>query len=78
MLGINTSEKTSMHSAISKLIKPDSLTSLSEEGVKEFNKYSNGRFEVLLDWFDERPRNIEAFLPLFKRKLDLHQSQILC
>lgn len=78
LLGIDTSEKAAMHAAISRLVLPGSPSSLSEAGVKEFNRYANGGFEVLLDWFDEKPRSLEAFLPLFKRQLDIHQSKQFC
>jgi hypothetical protein len=44
---------------------------LSDEGVREFNKYSHGGYEVLLDWFDDRPRALETFLRAFHRKVSV-------
>lgn len=37
---------------------------LSGEGVREFNKYAHGGHEVLLEWFEYRPRSLETFLLL--------------
>jgi hypothetical protein len=70
-LGIKLTERVSLHAEIQKLIDPLSASHLSEAGMKELNRYSYGGFDVLSqDWFDERPRNIETFLPLYKRKLN--------
>jgi hypothetical protein len=45
--------------------------SLSEKfAMKEFNKCANGGYEVLTEWFAERLRFIDAFLQIFKVKLD--------
>ena len=44
--------------------------------MRELNRYSYGGYEVLSqDWFDDRPRNIETFLPLYKRKLSIALSE---
>ncbi|WP_051836892.1 hypothetical protein [Streptomyces sp. NRRL F-2580] len=71
-LGIKMSEKKDVHAKIKKLLEPNSSGHhLSEEGVKEFNKYAHGGFEVLRDeWFDDRPRSLETFLRIFKQELD--------
>lgn len=69
-LGVAMSEKKSVHSAISHLVQPEAANFLSDDGVKEFNKYAHGGYEVLLEWFDDRPRSLEAFLRTFKRKVD--------
>ncbi len=53
------------------LIDPHSASSLSNEGEREINKYANGGYEVLTEWFEDKPRTLEAFLPLYKKKLDL-------
>lgn len=62
MLGVQMKEKKIVHNAIARLVKPDSLTYLSDEGVKLFNSYAHGGFERLLDWFDEKPMKLETFL----------------
>ncbi len=69
-LGIMMNEKKEVHKEISRLISPDSQTSLSNEGFREFNKYVYGGFEVLLDWFNDQPRSLETFLQMYKRKVD--------
>lgn len=69
-LGIRTTERDALHTAIAQLVDPLSPSHLSEAGMKEINKYSFGGFEVLMEWFDASPQTIETFLPLFKRKLD--------
>ncbi|MFF3062063.1 hypothetical protein [Streptomyces sp. NPDC057909] len=71
-LGIEMGEKTDVHAKIKKLLDPNaSGHNLSDEGVKEFNKYAHGGFEVLRDeWFDDRPRSLETFLRTFKQELD--------
>jgi hypothetical protein len=70
-LGVKLNERETLHSEIEKLVDPLSASHLSEAGMKEINRYSFGGFDVLSqDWFDDRPRNIETFLPLYKRQLD--------
>lgn len=69
-MGITRSERTALHSAIAGLVNPLSASHLSEVGMKEFNKYSFGGFDVLTEWFDDRPRAVETFLPLYKRHMD--------
>lgn len=69
-LGVKLSERTTLHSAIHRLVDPLSASHLSDAGLKEMNRYSFGGFEVLTEWFDDQPRTIETFLPLYKRKLD--------
>lgn len=69
-LGVSMAEKKSVHGAISRLVQPEAPNYLSDDGVKEFNKYAHGGYEVLLEWFDDRPRSLETFLRTFKRKVD--------
>lgn len=69
-MGIKMSEKRMLHSTIRGLVDPLSSSHLSDAGMKELNKYAFGGFEVLTEWFQERPRVIEAFLPLYKKYLD--------
>jgi len=51
-------------------VEPHSICGLSNEGERLMNRYANRGFEILKEWFEERPRNLEIFLPLYKRKLD--------
>ncbi|MGW7314625.1 hypothetical protein [Streptomyces sp. NPDC054865] len=70
-LGLTMDEKKEVHSSIAKLVDPGAPHSLSDEGVKHFNQYAHGGFDVLLDWFSgDRPRTLETFLRIFKQKLD--------
>ena len=39
------------------------------------NQYSYGGFEVLTEWFDERPRSLEGFLPHYLRKLQISEGE---
>ena len=70
LLGVSISEKKTVHAQISRLIRPDSPSYLSDEGMREFNRYANAGFEVLADWFEDRPRRLETFLRGFKQQLD--------
>lgn len=67
--GVVFTERTAMNSSIAKLVDPDSPSRLSSEGIKILNQYSNGGLEVMAGWFEERPRKIESFLPLFHRHI---------
>jgi hypothetical protein len=69
-LGIRLSERSTLHSEIQKLIDPLSSSHLTDIGMKEINRYSFGGFDVLTEWFQDQPRNIETFLPLYKQRLD--------
>jgi hypothetical protein len=42
--------------------------------MREFSKYAHGGFEVLSEWFDDRPRSLETFLRAFKRKVDTRMN----
>ncbi|MEZ4706539.1 MAG: hypothetical protein R3A44_05000 [Caldilineaceae bacterium] len=69
-LGVAMDEKKSVNAMIARLTSPDARNHLSDEGMREFNKYAHGGFDVLLDWFDDRPRSLETFLRMFKRQAD--------
>ncbi|MDE0711380.1 MAG: hypothetical protein OXH60_04505 [Rhodospirillales bacterium] len=70
-LGITMQDKKEVHSVIAKLISRDAQNFLSEEGVREFNRYAYGGYEVLQDWFDgDQPRTLDVFLRVFQRKVN--------
>jgi len=74
-LGVRFEERTTLHGEIAKLIDPLSSTHLSGAGMEEINNYSFGGFDVLTEWFDDRPRHLETFLPQFRQHLkDVLQS----
>ena len=68
-LGITMAEKRTVHTAIARLVDPGAPNYLSEEGVREFNKYCHGGYEVLHEWFEYRPQSLETFLRQFSRKI---------
>lgn len=70
--GVAFNEKQYVHSAISGLVDPTAQHYMTEAGVKEFNRYANGGFDVLVEWFEDKPRSIETFLRMFKIRLDEH------
>ena len=73
--GVPLADRKRIHDDISKLIDPRAANHLSDYGVREFNKYSFGGYDVLREWFDgDRPRSLETFLRTFKLKLDEAQS----
>lgn len=73
-LGVSMGDRRALHAAIHRLVDPLSPSHLSDQGLKEFNKYSFGGFDALTSWFDERPRNIETFLPEFHQQLMRHEK----
>lgn len=71
LLGVTMAEKKTVHAEIGRLVDPSAPSFLSDDGVREFNKYAHGGFEVLLGWFDDRPRTLETFIRSFKQKVDV-------
>lgn len=69
-LGLEITEREAVHRAIARLVRHDAGNHLTAEGVGEFNQYAHGGYDVLLEWFDDKPRSLETFERLFKRKLD--------
>lgn len=68
-LGIKFDERVTLNKEISKLVDPLSSSHLSAAGMEVINCYSFGGFDVLTEWFDDRPRHLETFLPMFHRHL---------
>ena len=68
-LGVSMDDRASLHSAIHALVDPQSPSSLNDEGMRQFNRYSHGGFDVVTRWFDDRPRAIETFLPSYYQHL---------
>ena len=69
-LGVTMDNKKEVHAMVAKLVSPDVPNHLSDDGVREFNKYAHAGFEVLLDWFPaDKPRTLETFLRTFKNKV---------
>jgi hypothetical protein len=70
-LGVNFKERTTLHREVSKLIDPLSSSHLSAAGMEEMNRYSYGGFDVLTEWFEDRPRHLETFLPQLKKHIGI-------
>jgi len=68
-LGIKFEERAALHREISKLIDPLSSTHLSQSGLDVMNQYSFGGFDVLSEWFQDRPRHLETFLPSYCQRI---------
>lgn len=69
MLGVSMDERRDVHSTIARLVDTQG-NFLSDEGVREFNKYAHGGYEQLIEWFDDKPRSLETFLRGFKNRID--------
>ncbi|WP_199221266.1 hypothetical protein [Maritimibacter sp. 55A14] len=70
-LGVVMSEKKAVNAAITKLVDPDAQNFLSDDGVREFNKYAHGGYDVLhMEWFNGSPYSLETFLRTFRRKVE--------
>lgn len=68
-MGVSFDERDALNATINPLINPDSPSRLSDEGIRYFNHYSYGGFEVLTNHFLEEPRNAEVFLPEYHRMI---------
>jgi hypothetical protein len=58
-LGVALNEKRKkhdVHTAIAELVDYGTQSRLSTAGMLQFNRYAHGGFEVLTEWFDDRPR----------------------
>ena len=75
-LGVTLTDKKTAHNQISKLISPTSPNYLSDDGMKEMNKYAAAGYEVIVGWFEDRPRTLESFLRTFALKIESHVQSI--
>lgn len=70
LLGVSMDERRDVHSTIANLVTPGAQNFLSDDGVREFNKYAHGGYEQLIEWYEDRPRSLATFLRSFKQKVD--------
>ena len=75
-LGVTLTDKKTAHNQISKLISPTSINYLSDDGMKEMNKYAAAGFDEITNWFEDRPRTLESFLRTFALKIDTQVQKI--
>ena len=66
-LGVSLKERKLLNNQLKILISTTSATRLSDEGMKELNKYAYGGFRVLQEHFQEPPRTLENFLITFHK-----------
>lgn len=59
--GIDLNERDAVYQVIGEIIDPGFPTLLSDEGVKLMNKYAQGGYEAMYEYFDDRPRAVETF-----------------
>ena len=73
--GVKMDNKEEVHTRVSQLVSSNMPNHLSDDGVREFNKYAHAGFEVLLDWFADKPRTLETFLRGFKKEVSLRLAR---
>lgn len=77
-LGVDLNERAAVRGALSNLVDPASRNFLTDTGVREFNKYAHHGFDVLQEWFGDKPRTLDTFLRIFRlhvqRELDSSDS----
>jgi len=69
-LGVDLRERTTVHDTLRRLVSPASPSYLSDEGEREINKYAHAGVDTIAEWFGQPPQTLEAFLPLYKRRLE--------
>ena len=73
-LGVSLEERKTVYEQVSRLVDHSSPNHLSDEGVREFNKYAHGGFDVLIELFEERPRSVDTFLIEFWQRVSAGNS----
>lgn len=68
-LAVDFNNREELHKQVSRLVDSLSPSRLSSEGMSRMNQYSFGGYEVLTEWFDDRPRSLKGFLPHYHKKL---------
>ncbi|WP_461451637.1 hypothetical protein [Mucilaginibacter sp.] len=61
-MGIDLNERKALNKELSGLLDPNTVTRLSDEGLKLLNYYSHGGFLKIQERIPEEPRNLDAFL----------------
>lgn len=65
VLGVEGANRESLNRTINRLVDPGSQSYLSNEGMRAINQYSYGGFEVISEWFEDRPRTFGGFFPRY-------------
>lgn len=66
-LGVDFTDRETLHDQISSLIDSMRPSRLSPEGMRRMNQYSHGGLDIMKEWFSDKPRSIEEFLPHYYR-----------
>lgn len=69
-VGVLLEEKNDVRREIARLISTETPNWLSDDGVHLFNAYAYSGFDVLQEWFGDRPQSLATFLQIFKQKFD--------
>ena len=67
---IKLDNQSGVRKKIGELILAKSPSCLTDEGVKLMNAYASGGYEVLLEYFDDRPRTVETFIRNYHKCLN--------
>lgn len=70
LAGVRSQDRVAVHRVVSQLVSTSSLTYLSDEGVREMNRFAYGGYLQLIHSFEQRPESLAEFLPAYKRLID--------
>jgi len=69
-LGIEITDKDEVQGILIRYTTPESLTHLTEEGLKQLNCYASGGFDYLTKVFPTKPHTLEEFLRRYTQVVD--------
>jgi len=67
--GIGVKERSAVNEAIRKRVRVRSETGLSSKGMSELNRYAHAGFEIIRDWFGDRPYELETFISIYTKNI---------
>jgi len=73
--GINLTEREAVDREIAKYVDPDSPSRMSPLGVSAMNDYAHGGYDILCEYFPERPRTIEIFLRTYAQCIESYAGE---
>lgn len=73
-MGIKMEDRSAMHDLVHRLVDPSAPNHLSDEGMKQMNRYAYGGFDAIRDYFQSQPQSLDAFLKRYKILIDLSQA----
>lgn len=69
-LGIEITNKEEVQEILTRYTTPESLTHLTDDGLKQLNCYASGGFEYLTEVFPTKPHTLEEFLRRYTQVID--------